>query len=343
MTVTVKRSTRLATLPKAHLHVHLEGAARATTIAEFANRHHRPTPAVTAFSDLPAFMHCFRQVTDVIATPEDLGRVICEFVADEAAEGVRYSEPMVGPWLYADRFGWPVPDTLAFIDDTFLQAARRHDIEVRYLLGVNWARPPGWIEQAARFAVKYADHNVAGLGLTGQEPTDGFERYSRAAAIVRAHGLLVVPHLGETQGPQAIRAAIAGMRPDRIAHGVRAAADPRLLDELAEDRIVCDVCPTSNVRLAVISDLASHPLPRMLRHGVPVTLNADDPTLLATTLTSEYQHVGRAFGLTDPQLADLAAEGTSTAGMTETTCAAMRSSIRRWLADDQLTTEGHHG
>ncbi|MFE9324100.1 adenosine deaminase [Nocardia sp. NPDC052278] len=342
MTVTVERSTRLATLPKAHLHVHLEGAARATTIAEFANRHRLPTPGVADFNDLPEFLDCFRQVTDVIATPEDLQRVICEFVADEAAEGVRYSEPMVGPWLYADRFGWSVPDTLAFIDGTFQQAARRHDIEVRYLLGVNWARPPDWIEQAARFAVKHA-RNVAGLGLAGVEPADGFERYSRAAAIIRAHGLLVVPHLGETQGPQSIRAAITALRPHRIAHGVRAAADPRLLDELAEHRIVCDVCPTSNVRLAVTSDLASHPLPRMLRHGVAVTLNADDPTLLDTTLTSEYQHVGNALGFTDHQLADLAAEAASTAGMTEATRTALLSSIRRWLADDQPAKEGHRG
>ncbi|MEU6191006.1 adenosine deaminase [Nocardia sp. NPDC047038] len=343
MTGTVKRSTRLTRLPKAHLHVHLEGAARAATIAEFANRHHRPPPAVAAFSNLPGFVDCFRQVTDVIATPDDLQRVIREFVADEAAEGVRYSEPMVGPWLYADRFGWSVPDTFAFIDDAFQQAARRHDVEVRYLLGVNWARPPDWIEQAARFAVEHATRNVAGLGLAGLEPTDGFQRYSRAAAIVRAHGLLVVPHLGETQGPQSIRAAVAAMRPHRIAHGVRTVADPGLLDELADRRIVCDVCPTSNVRLGVTSELASHPLPRMLRHGVPVTLNADDPMLLSTTLTSEYKQVGQAFGLTDHQLADLAAEGASTAGMTETTRTALRSSIRRWLADDHPTKKGHHG
>jgi len=121
--------------------------------------------------------------------------------------------------------------------------------------------------------------------------------------------------------------------PSRIAHGVRAAEDPDLLRLLAQRRIVCDVCPTSNVRLGAVASLAAHPLPTLIAHGVPVTVNADDPLLLATTLTNEYVRVRQTWHLDDHALADLALAGLHAAGMTEATKTRIQIAVRQWLGD----------
>lgn len=325
---------RLTALPKAHLHVHFEGAARASAIAELAARHGRLVPDVTGYDGLPGFIDRYRQITDLIRTPQDLARLIGEFVADEAAQGVLYSEPMVGPQLYADRFRWPLADTFTYIDQVFRQAARRHDIEVRYLIGVNWARPTEVIEHSARFAADHADRRVVAFGLAGQEPTGDFERYRAACATARAAGLLVVPHAGETRGPDTVRAAVELLGAQRIAHGIHAAHDPNLLRQLAEQAIVCDVCPTSNVRLGVVANMREHPLPTLMAHGVAVTVNADDPLLLDTTLTHEYLRVLQTWHLTDHEIADLASAGLHAAGMTKATKTRLHAALQRWRADE---------
>jgi adenosine deaminase len=146
-------------------------------------------------------------------------------------------------------------------------------------------------------------------------------------------GLLVVPHAGETRGPHVVRAAIELLGAARIAHGVRAAEDPDLLRLLAERRVVCDVCLTSNVRLGAVPSLPAHPLSTLIAHGVPVTVNADDPLLLATTLTNEYVHVRQTWHLDDHALALLALAGLHATGMTETTKTRIQVAVRQWLAD----------
>lgn len=191
-----------------------------------------------------------------------------------------------------------------------------------------------------RCGVEHADQNIAGIGFAGVEPYDGFQRYTRAAAFVRAHDLLVVPHIGEKHGPAAIRSALAAMRPHRIAHGVRAAADPGLLDRLAEDGIVCDLCPTSNVRLGVTASLENHPLTAFVRHGVPTTLNVDDPLLFATTLSQEYTEVARVLSLPVTALAALAAGGMQASGMTADTRQRLQLDIQQWLTNVSSTTKG---
>lgn len=129
-----------------------------------------------------------------------------------------------------------------------------------------------------------------------------------------------------------VRAAVELLGAQRIAHGIHAAKDADLLRMLAERRIVCDVCPTSNVRLGAVTSLPAHPLPTLMAHGVSVTVNADDPLLLATTLTQEYAHVQQTWHLDDDTLADLALDGLHATGMTEVTKTRIQVAVQQWLA-----------
>jgi adenosine deaminase len=322
---------RLTRLPKAHLHVHLEGAARSTTIEEFAARAGRTQFDLWDYRGLPGLVERYRDLTSLIRTPDDLDRLIHEFVEDEARNGVLYTEPMFSPVLYADRFAWSLGDTFTFMDYAFQDAAARHQIEVGYMIGANWSRPGEAVEHLARFAADRIAQGVRAFGLSGEEPAGGLARFRRACSIARAAGLLVVPHAGETQGPANVRAAVDMLKADRIAHGVQAARDPGLLRRLADQSIVCDVCPTSNVRLGIVRSIRDHPLQAMLECGVPVTVNADDPAFLGTTVTEEYIRLQRAWCLTDADIAVLSCSGLHASGASTGTKRRILSGIDRWL------------
>ena len=129
---------------------------------------------------------------------------------------------------------------------------------------------------------------------------------AQVIARFREAGLKIVPHAGETVGPESIWGALEALHPDRIAHGVRCVEDPALIARLAADGIPCDVCPTSNVRLNVVTSLAEHPLPRMIEAGVPVTLNSDDQLFFGSDIAGEYALARDVLGLSDGDLAAIA-------------------------------------
>ena len=132
-----------------------------------------------------------------------------------------------------------------------------------------------------------------------------------------------------------MRTAVELLGAHRIGHGIRAAEDVGLLRQLADEGVVCDICPTSNVRLGIIPNMREHPLPIMMGHGVAVTVNADDPLLLATTLTHEYLRVRETWNLTDHEIAHLALSGLHAAGMSDNTKSLLQIGIRQWLAEEE--------
>jgi adenosine deaminase len=172
---------------------------------------------------------------------------------------------------------------------------------------------------------------VTAFGFGGDEALAGPEPFARACAIAHAAGLLVVPHAGEALGPESVTATLDALQPDRIAHGVRAADDPRVLARLADEGITCDVCPTSNLRLGVFPRIELHPLMEMIEAGVPVTLNADDPVDFGVSCAGEYALVRDAFGLSDAQLAAIAETSARASGASTETRRQIMRGIRRWL------------
>ena len=194
----------------------------------------------------------------------------------------------------------------------------------------SWLRLGGVL---AEFAVRQKGNGVVSFGIAGDEriPPDPF---GPACDIAHEGGLLLVPHAGETMGPESVWAAIKTARPHRLAHGVRSIEDPDLLKYLRDNQIVCDVAPTSNLLLGVAQDIELHQLPKLIDAGVPVTINTDDQTFFGAMLCDEYRLVRDTFGLSDYELAGMARVSALASGAPEATKQRILKGIDAWLESD---------
>jgi adenosine deaminase len=330
MSAVIERS--VLTLPKAHLHAHLIPSMRTETFRELGERYGVDLADAWAFSSLTEFIPRSLLSFEVLRTPDDLARLCREFVEDEAAQGVAYTEPMVGVGYFSQKFGLSWDEVFAIQDEAFRAASATTGTQVGYLFGVLRHQSAEEAEAIARFAAAHADSGAVGLGIAGDEQIGSLTTFRRAFEIAREAGLLVVPHAGESVGPASVLEALEVLRPDRIAHGVRSVEDPDLLRRLADEGVTCDVCPTSNVKLGVCTDIELHQLPAMLAAGVPVTINADDQLFFGPRIGEEYALVQRSFGLTDGQLAEIARTSARASGAPKPVVASMLEGIDAWLA-----------
>lgn len=322
----------LCQLPKAHLHLHLEATARPETIVELAARQGVVYEPPTTFASFAEFDAAYKTMVDFITDPTDVVRICREIIADEAAQGVAYTQPMFAPRFYADRFGMSEEEAFALLRGAFRDAAAEHGIDVGFILAGIWTRPIETSEDAARFAAAHADQDVVAFGLAGVEPAGGYARWARACDIAREAGLLIVPHAGEFGGAGNVREAMDDLRADRIAHGVRAIEAPQLVARLASDSIACDICPTSNAVLGVFPTLGDVPVHTFLEAGVPFTLNTDDQLFFGKLLAEEYAVVQDTFGLSDAELAAIARTSVDVSGAPAATKARIHRDIDAWLA-----------
>jgi adenosine deaminase len=320
----------LTALPKAHLHLHLEGSARAPTIAELAEREGIALTDLTAFSTLPDFIECYLLAASTVRHPDDLERICYELLADEAAQGVRWCEPMVAPQTYVGRFG-SLDDVWTIMRAGFDRAAAEHGVAWGAIVNHLRTAPVELGELLAEWAAANAGNGVVGFGIAGDEEKVGPEPFTRAFSLAAEAGLLLVPHAGETVGPDSVRGALA-LGAHRLAHGIRSAEDPELLRTLADADIACDVCVTSNLKLSVVPALESHPLPALLEARVPVTLGSDDQLFFGSQVAEEYGVVRRVFGLSDGELADIARTSVRVSGAPPGLQADITAGIDAWEA-----------
>jgi adenosine deaminase len=325
-------------LPKAHLHAHLVLSARVETTRELAERYGVDLTDAWTFSSLPEFIVRGALAFEVLRTPDDLARLCREFVEDEAAQGVAYTEPMIGLYFFARAFGISPAEVYEIQHEAFRAASAATGVEVGCMFGILRHDSPEDAEEVARFAAERVGRGAVALGICGDETIGSFGPFRRAFEIAREAGLLVVPHAGETVGPASVREALDVLRPDRIAHGVRAVEDPELLRRLADEQIPCDVCPTSNVLLGVAETIELHQLPAMLAAEVPVTLNSDDQLYFGSKVGEEYALVRRALGLSDEQLAEIARTSARASGVSAETKRRMLAGIDTWLAAEPALT-----
>jgi adenosine deaminase len=295
----------LGALPKGHLHLHLEGAMRPTTLVELARTYGIEVPVTRGFGSFSAFAGLYVAACDVLRSWDDLRRVTREVVADAAADGAVWVEPALYPRHHVERLG-PVEEVVDVVLDAGVQAAREHGIGFGLMLAADRTREPSDSVSLAELAATRVGQGVVSFGLANDEGPFPPEPFARAFAIAREAGLLSAPHAGELAGPASVLGAIDALGAQRIAHGIRAVEDPDLVKRLAEEGVTLDVCPTSNVLLAVVPDVAGHPLPRLLEAGVRCTINADDPLLFGPGLLQEYALCRDELGLTDEQLAFVA-------------------------------------
>jgi adenosine deaminase len=323
----------LAALPKAHLHAHLDGSYPLAAVQALAARRgggelHVPE----RFADVWAFFDAYGTVPALVASLDDLAELCRALVDQEARAGVLYLEPAIEPQLYAPRLGTAAEVTRCMLT-AFREAGAAAGIEVGALLTVNTDADLAIADDLARLAAGLAGDGITAFGTACFIEPAGLHRYRTAASIARAAGLPLVCHAGQTGGPESVLEAL-DLGAARISHGFRAVESGGLVRRLADEGIVCDVCPVSNVALGVVPALDVHPARQLIAAGVPVTLNADDQLWFGADVTDQYRIARDVWGLDDRQLAALAGAGTAAAGMSDTTRARFHASLTDWLGDE---------
>ena len=294
------------TYPKIELHVHLEATVRAPTLLEIARRNDYALPCETVeeltalyeFRDFEHFIEVWVLTTNALRTSDDFRQVVVDYAAEAAGYGAVYIEGIFSPAERARRgVGWD--EVFSGYCDGAQEALERHGVEVRLTPDIPRGFSLDEAEDTVRYAAKYRDRGVVGVGLGGLEAQYPPEPYERAFELARAEGLGSVPHAGEVVGAASVRGALEALGADRIRHGIRAEEDPGLVRELVGRRVVLDVCPISNLRTGAVRSLAEHPLPRLVAAGALCSISTDDPAMFDTDLSRDYE-AATSFGL-DPR------------------------------------------
>jgi len=298
----------LPAVPKAELHVHLEGTLPPDLVRRLADRNGMQLPDFIfaeedsfAWTDFLHFLEVYDLAASVIRTPEDYRDLTYEYLARCAAEGVIYCEVMSSP-DHAAANGMSYRDHLEGIAAGIADARRDHGI-AGFII-VTCVRHFG-VERSiavARDVVNNPHPLVVGFGMGGDELGFPGEMFSEAFELAASHGLDCTVHAGEFGAPDSIRAAMDALPVGRLGHGVRAAEDPELVAEIVDRGIVLECCPTSNVATKVFADYDAHAFLALQNAGVPVTLNSDDPPFFHTSVGREYGIARDHFGLDDDAL-----------------------------------------
>ena len=309
----VPLSLDLVALPKADLHLHLVGAASPATVAELAARH--PSAGVPAdvddlrrffaFRDFPHFLDVYTAVSSLVRTADDVVRLVSGLGDDLAALGTMYAEVTVTPVAHV-RAGIQPSRLASALDAGAAQVLATHGVELAWVYDISGGDGEEGAAATLDAALDHPPAALVGFGLGGPEagaPRADFAPYFAAA---RAAGLHSVPHAGESSGAGEVWAAVEALGAERIGHGIASVGDPVLLERLRADRIVLEVCPSSNVATGVVPSIGAHPLPLLVDAGVPVVLGSDDPPMFGTDLVEEYRRAHEHLGLSPAQLEALA-------------------------------------
>ena len=331
----------LSALPKAHLHLHLTGAMRHSTMLELAEAHGISLPSALTEEWPPQlstadergwfrFQRLYDTARSVLRTTGDLYRLLREIAEDERAEGSGWLELQADPSGFAGVYGGITAFTELLLDAAE-KAARRADIGIGIILAANRIKHPMDARTLARLAAQFAGRGVVGFGLSNDERRGPAQDFERAFLIAERAGLLLAPHAGELVGAASVRAAVDLLHANRLGHGVRSVEDPRLVERLAAAGITCEVCPSSNVSLGVAPNEASVPVRRLVAAGVPVALGADDPLLFGRRLVKQYEIARDVHGFTPAELAELARMSIRNSAAPPDTRARLMSGIDDWL------------
>jgi len=298
-------------IPKAELHVHLEGAIPPHLIRTFAKRNGFAIDETIfrdennfSWHDFTAFIDVYRRASEVLKTPEDYRDAIYQYLKQSAAEGAIYVETMPSP-DHAAAAGLSYVSMMEEIDDGIKEKKKEFNIECRVMItGVRHYGKES-CEQVAALALKYPHPLVVGYAIGGDELGFPPKQFAKAYHMAREAGLGCMCHAGEWSGPEGIWEAIDHLPLQRIGHGVRAIEDPQLVQEIIQRDLTLEISPGSNIALGVYPNYALHSFMKLRQAGVKVTLNSDDPPYFNTTLGREYDNAKREFNLTDAELIEI--------------------------------------
>lgn len=334
-------------LPKVELHLHLEGALRADTVRALACAHEPDSPLCHAgwpesywsFRDLAGFVAQFGYVLRTcIRGADDYYRVAAECFQDLAAQHVVYAEVSVGPRLPGHPHYVSLADTVAAIDQARREVEARGPLRVGLIVGLSrnhltahasGARVPALEMVCEAMQARDGGAAVVGIDLHGDEQAvPDVEPFVLAFRTAAEAGLGLRAHAGEAADATAVWQSLRRLRVQRIAHGVRATADPALVRHLAQSRVPLDVCPTSNVLTGAVPSLRSHPIRALHEAGVVVTVSSDDPLPFSTAITAELALLHHCLGFSLRELGELTAQAAAHAFLPAAARAALESSLR---------------
>ncbi len=328
-------------MPKAELHVHLEGSIYPETLLALSDKHGMDLPFGDlagardwfTFRDFPHFIEVYVTTCDFLKDEEDYEFITLEMARRAAEQNLQYMEITYAPTSILYPRNNALPDMVtAGIRSGANRAAAEYGVEMQFILDPVRGRSVEEVMALAEWCANNLGDRLVGIGLGGLEVGNPASRFQDAFDLARASGARVSLHAGETVGPESVRDALQ-TGTDRIGHGVRSAEDPALVAELAEIGMVLEVSPTSNICLGVAPSYAEHPIRDLYDAGVQVTVNSDDPPMFNTTLTNEYLVLAEQFGFSLDELSALSLGAVDAAFLPPAQKAAMRGRFEQELAD----------
>ena len=301
-------------MPKAELHIHLEGSISPRTLLELATKNGTALAAsdlagverLFRYDSFLGFLDVYRACARCLIKGEDFERVAYEMARDLAEQHVRYAEVMLSPAQHMQR-NMDFDEILGGVAAGFRRARAEFGIVCRPAFDFGRQFSLQEALRAVELAQAGMQYGVVAFSIGGDEANYPPEPFVEVFAVAKAVGLHVMAHAGEVAGAHSVRGAIEMLGVDRIGHGFRVLEDPELTGILARrGDITFDVCPTSNVKTGVVRSIEQHPLRQMFDAGLPVTLNSDDPTLFHTTVTGEFMLAADHFGFTADELCTVA-------------------------------------
>lgn len=292
------------TLPKVELHVHLEGSIRPETVLHLAEKNRVELPYSTLeglkewyrFTDFPHFVQVYVAVSKCIKDPEDIEYIAKEFLVGQKEQNILHSEVTYTASTIDKYCGIPWDKQIDALERAISWGKQELGVTMGLIIDIVRGDTPERGLEVAEMAVSGMGRGVFALGLAGIEMSESAAKYSSAFDFARANGLPIIPHAGETKGPESIWDAWNAIRPKRIGHGVRCLEDLELVELLRSEGVVLEVSPTSNVCVGGVETFEDHPLPRLRDAGLRFTINSDDPPMFSTTLTDEFWKCSQTFG-----------------------------------------------
>ena len=300
----------LQALPKAELHLHLEGSVEAETLVELSRRHDRPqftlldAERLYRYPDFNAFLLAFKTVSELVVDPEDYELITYRLMERLQAQNVVHAEVYVsvGVALWYKRDFAPIFEALERGRE---RGEKDFGVSVLWIFDAVRQFGPDRARRVVEQAVRYRERHVVGIGIGGDERRAGPELFREVYAYAAENGLHLTCHAGETAGPESIWGAL-NLRSERLGHALSAERDKELMAVLAERQVPLEMCISSNLRTASCARIEDHPVRRYFDLGMMITLNSDDPAMFGTSLEREYQIAQEAFGFSDEQLREVA-------------------------------------
>lgn len=296
-------------LPKAELHLHLEGSIDPATLLELRQRHGKSSTLaevqqVYRYQDFSGFLMAFKDITEDLQTPEDYELITYRLMEKLKADYVLHAEVYISVGVCL----WRKQDFAAIFDGLERGRTRgERDFGGSLLWIFDAVRQfgPEKAQEVADLAAQYKSSSIVGFGIGGDERQAAPELFRDVYAYAADHGLRLTAHAGESAGPESIWGAL-NLRAERIGHGLTGWHDAELVEELSRRQIPVEICLTSNLRTGCCQSLADHPVRNYFDHGLMITLNTDDPAMFGTSLSREFQLAQDTFGFTDEHLREMA-------------------------------------